>query len=689
MPTNPALLQGLADAIAGGALAGLSKEAGSDFFSPFIDAQQKRIARDTRTAERAEDRELRGAERSEDKSFATSERVMSQIFSAQQNALDRVDQQARQGYSLFTDKINAFSEAVLADPSAYPEEVIIARLEQERIAATRMAPAQQEAALGVIESTAKHIAAGRRNQVRTSVLQSINTGNFAALDRLDLDHPEDAAVVAAATGSDTLLGRLFNAAHEARKQGAQLSPELNTLLDAAETLPEAARAWGPGKIGGNLETLSKFSTTEIQQQAARATLQQQIPAMGENLGVQLAPFGASVPADGIVTVSNQDGTSRVELTPKAAEAITKDFAVKVNEATTEADLMALRQEMSSISIPGLDINSALGPVQALLNDRLKRMAETYDPGEPLAAVPEVSLDASLSRIASHARMLASVRERTAEEMRNLDLPISVKEAAQRNLPRQLAFAKESAAGTLITPTFLAALPSVGWQAHDVDSLTARLTQLNAERTQHVDVNEFSSSETKAAFDTRAAELQTAIARTAADNAARSVIGATIKPWARSGGKMNFPEALSGAIKASPYSGELVLRGQEAYRTSMDLAADDFVGSARATVQLLVANRETLASTVTAQTPNQTQVMASLSGLEGSFDAKMDDVLPLIEALESEYSPAEILAELGVPVNGKYIEFRVGTGNENSYKFAIKDMAPRDMAAAASLYYLAN
>lgn len=39
---NP-LVQGIADAIAGGALAGLSKEAGMDFFSPFIQAQQRRI----------------------------------------------------------------------------------------------------------------------------------------------------------------------------------------------------------------------------------------------------------------------------------------------------------------------------------------------------------------------------------------------------------------------------------------------------------------------------------------------------------------------------------------------------------------------------------------------------------------------------------------------------------------------
>lgn len=40
---NP-LLQGIADAIAGGALAGLSKEAGTDFLSPFLQAQQRRIA---------------------------------------------------------------------------------------------------------------------------------------------------------------------------------------------------------------------------------------------------------------------------------------------------------------------------------------------------------------------------------------------------------------------------------------------------------------------------------------------------------------------------------------------------------------------------------------------------------------------------------------------------------------------
>jgi len=66
---NPNLLQGLVDAIAGGALAGLSLEAQQDFLSPFLKAQQTREAQKLETQRRAEDLAIRKEERAEDKAF--------------------------------------------------------------------------------------------------------------------------------------------------------------------------------------------------------------------------------------------------------------------------------------------------------------------------------------------------------------------------------------------------------------------------------------------------------------------------------------------------------------------------------------------------------------------------------------------------------------------------------------------
>lgn len=66
---NPNLMQGLVDAIAGGALAGLSLEAQQDFLSPFLKAQQTREAQKIEAQRRAEDLAIRKEERAEDKAF--------------------------------------------------------------------------------------------------------------------------------------------------------------------------------------------------------------------------------------------------------------------------------------------------------------------------------------------------------------------------------------------------------------------------------------------------------------------------------------------------------------------------------------------------------------------------------------------------------------------------------------------
>ena len=63
------LVQGILDAIAGGALGGLSLEAQQDFLSPFLKAQQTREGQKVRAKERAEDLAIRKGEREEDKNF--------------------------------------------------------------------------------------------------------------------------------------------------------------------------------------------------------------------------------------------------------------------------------------------------------------------------------------------------------------------------------------------------------------------------------------------------------------------------------------------------------------------------------------------------------------------------------------------------------------------------------------------
>ena len=63
------LVQGLVDAIAGGALAGLSLEAQQDFLTPFLKAQQTREGQKVRAKERAADLAIRKGERAEDFAF--------------------------------------------------------------------------------------------------------------------------------------------------------------------------------------------------------------------------------------------------------------------------------------------------------------------------------------------------------------------------------------------------------------------------------------------------------------------------------------------------------------------------------------------------------------------------------------------------------------------------------------------
>jgi len=211
VPINPALLQGLADAVAGGALAGLSKEAGSDFFSPFLQAQQGRIARETRAGERAEDRELRTKERGEDKSFATSERVMSQIFQAQQNALDRQERQESNAFSNFSQSSKASREAFASEPLAegrYDAYVSNAQKRLQMALESAQSPAARQALTDTYEADIAFADSTARQAKEKRNLNQGMRGDFGWVD--DTEEAQTTLTALLAEGSP--LSKTFQSA---------------------------------------------------------------------------------------------------------------------------------------------------------------------------------------------------------------------------------------------------------------------------------------------------------------------------------------------------------------------------------------------------------------------------------------------------------------------------------------------
>jgi len=694
MAINPALLQGLADAIAGGALAGLSKEAGSDFFSPFIQAQQSRIARETRAEERAEDKELRTKERAEDKAFATSERVMSQIFQAQQNALDRQDREARAGYQLFVDGISAFNAAVLADPSAYPVEAVDARIAQYQAQLAELPPAQREAGAAQIEQSVSTIGRARREQKRGVVLSGAAKGNFMGVDNLDLKHPDDAAVLAEVTGPDSLPGRVYGAAQEVLRNGGELPSDLESIVSPEGNLTSRSGEW-QGVMGSHLTTLAGYDPKTFHALSAKAITARRIPDVQRKLNLSLEPRGISLKEGDIAVVEGPDGKFAIDLTSEATDRIIQGIQGEIMGATDTTTLSSIASWANQLrSDSALPLTGVVTNITKSVDDRYKYLADNAAsiPVTAQTQVPDVSLDSTLGNIDDF-NMSMSRQAVPSVPTSFFDLPSSPGVGSLRggivsgSGPVQTEFAqgrlKDERRGTLVTPDYLQSLALVGWTAGDPELLAQRAIALKNQLEKEAE-NPYTSPERKSDLESEIMLLQAKAARIEADRVARAKIGGWVETWAAN------PEALitstlNDTIKADLTGRDFSLRGTEVFGLDLE-NSDDVVDASQALVKMMASNASGLAGVVTAQAGEKTAVLKSLQSLEASFDAKVDDLSPVVEGLLVHFTPQEVLAELRVPVSGNSVTFNGGT---TKFKRKIKDMTSDEIAAYAALVYIAR
>jgi hypothetical protein len=156
------LAQGIADAIAGGALAGLSKEADMDFFGPFMQAQAQR--------------------------------------------LERTQQVNGRAYSAISDSLRALSGAAAADPEKY-QETMPERMSQivNQINDQVTDPNLRQALLDQTEQVRSVYGADLSKQRKDSFMKSGLTGNFSWID----GSQESTDALGALFSSDAELGKRF------------------------------------------------------------------------------------------------------------------------------------------------------------------------------------------------------------------------------------------------------------------------------------------------------------------------------------------------------------------------------------------------------------------------------------------------------------------------------------------------
>lgn len=175
------LVQGLADAIAGGALAGLSKEADMDFFGPFMQAQQRR--------------------------------------------LERTEQVNGRAYSAVNDSLRAVSSAASADPEKY-QEALPQRLEQitAQINDQISDPNLRQAALDQVDNVRSTYSSNLSANRRDSFVKGGLSGNFSWMD----GSRESMDAVGALFSPDSELGKRFA---RAQMLGANLGGRSGEALD--------------------------------------------------------------------------------------------------------------------------------------------------------------------------------------------------------------------------------------------------------------------------------------------------------------------------------------------------------------------------------------------------------------------------------------------------------------------------
>jgi len=156
------LAQGIADAIAGGALAGLSKEADMDFFGPFMQAQAQR--------------------------------------------LERTQQVNGRAYSAISDSLRALSSAAAADPEKY-QEAMPERMSQivNQINDQVTDPNLRQALLDQTDQVRSVYGADLSKQRKDSFMKAGMTGNFSWID----GSQESTDALGALFSPDAELGKRF------------------------------------------------------------------------------------------------------------------------------------------------------------------------------------------------------------------------------------------------------------------------------------------------------------------------------------------------------------------------------------------------------------------------------------------------------------------------------------------------
>lgn len=156
------LAQGIADAIAGGALAGLSKEADMDFFGPFMQAQAQR--------------------------------------------LERTQQVNGRAYSAISDSLRALSGAAAADPEKY-QAAMPERMDQivNQINEQVTDPNLRQALLDQTEQVRSMYGADLSKQRKDSFIKGGMTGNFSWID----GSRESTDALGALFSPDAELGKRF------------------------------------------------------------------------------------------------------------------------------------------------------------------------------------------------------------------------------------------------------------------------------------------------------------------------------------------------------------------------------------------------------------------------------------------------------------------------------------------------